>query len=98
MRLRFLLVLLAACRGTPSEPTRPPTIPEPSSSGSVVEPPRPCGGKDLRVKFYDVGQGLSALVELPDDRRILVDTGEQPIRAGCADACRLWSNHLLSAL
>jgi competence protein ComEC len=50
------------------------------------------------VKFYDVGQGLSALVDLPDGRRILVDTGEQPSRAGCGAACEAWSAHLLAGL
>jgi competence protein ComEC len=50
------------------------------------------------VKFYDVGQALSALVELPDGRRILVDTGEQPTRAGCVAPCKAWSGHLLSGL
>jgi len=29
----------------------------------------------LRVRFFDVGQGLSALVSLPDGRKILIDTG-----------------------
>src|SRR5437868_10960891 len=36
----------------------------------------PCtSGAPLRVRFYDVGQGLSALVNLPDGRNILVDAG-----------------------
>lgn len=32
-------------------------------------------GRPLRLHFYDVGQASSALVELPDDRVILVDAG-----------------------
>lgn len=52
----------------------------------------------MTVKFYDVGQGLAALVTLPDGRRVLVDTGEQPKRAGCGPACRRWSSHLLEGL
>src|SRR5207302_9882712 len=36
----------------------------------------PCStGAPLRVHFYDVGQGLSALVNLPDGRNVLVDAG-----------------------
>jgi competence protein ComEC len=50
----------------------------------------------MKVRFYDVGQALSALVELPDGRRILVDTGEQPTR--CGKPCKDWSAHLLAAL
>ena len=57
-----------------------------------------CGGKELSVKFYDVGQALAVLVTLPDGRRVLVDTGEQPSRPGCGDACKEWSDHLLSGL
>lgn len=49
-------------------------------------------------RFYDVGQALSALVELPDGRRILVDTGDLPGRAGCGGPCRAWSQHLLQGL
>lgn len=50
------------------------------------------------MTFYDVGQALSALVELPDGRRILVDTGEQPTRAKCGVPCKAWSAHLLGGL
>lgn len=50
------------------------------------------------MKFYDVGQALAALVELPDGRRVLVDTGEQPTRAGCGAPCKAWSDHLLAGL
>ena len=52
----------------------------------------------MRITFYDVGQGLSALVVLPDGRRILVDTGEHASRGGCEPACRVWSDHLRGAL
>ncbi len=33
-------------------------------------------GKALTVHFYDVGQALAALVDLPDGRHLLVDAGE----------------------
>jgi competence protein ComEC len=48
---------------------------EPSS----VPPPATLGcheGKALTVHFYDVGQALAALVDLPDGRHLLVDAGE----------------------
>lgn len=54
--------------------------------------------KPLRVHFYDVGQALSALVDLPDGRHILVDAGESPTRAGCGTVCRLKHEHLLERL
>lgn len=66
------------------------------AANTVVPPPPPCGGKKLKVHFYDVGQALAALVELPDGRRILVDTGEQPNR--CGAPCKDWSAHLLAML
>jgi competence protein ComEC len=52
----------------------------------------------MRVRFYDVGQGLSALVELPDGRRLLVDAGEAPNRPGCGESCRSDHARLLQSL
>jgi competence protein ComEC len=52
------------------------------------EPSRPCGaGHALKVRFYDVGQGLSALVDLPDGRHVLVDTGERAHRTSDCAGC-----------
>lgn len=51
----------------------------------------------MTVRFYDAGQGLSALVDLPDGRRILVDAGESPKRPGCK-ACIGWHQRLLAGL
>jgi competence protein ComEC len=43
----------------------------------------PCGdGKKLRVHFYNVGQALAAMVELPDGKHLLVDTGDKRDAAG----------------
>src|SRR6185295_7004408 len=42
----------------------------------------------LTVRFYDAGQALSALLLLPDGRRILVDAGESGTRP-CTN-CALW--------
>jgi competence protein ComEC len=52
----------------------------------------------MTVRFYDVGQALAVLVELPDGRRVLIDAGEQPKRAGCGAPCERWSQHLLESL
>jgi competence protein ComEC len=42
----------------------------------------------MTVHFYDVGQALAALVDLPDGRHILVDTGDNPHREQCDDCAR----------
>jgi competence protein ComEC len=52
----------------------------------------------MTVHFYDVGQGLAALVDLPDGRHLLVDTGDRPHRAGCGEACERADRHLLAEL
>jgi beta-lactamase superfamily II metal-dependent hydrolase len=52
----------------------------------------------MTVHFYDVGQGLAALVELPDGRHILVDTGDSPSRPGCGEPCVAAEHHLLGKL
>ncbi len=51
------------------------------------------------VRFYDVGQGLAALVELADGRRILVDAGDDPARGEqCHGACAGWHDRLMHDL
>ena len=52
----------------------------------------------MTVHFYDVGQGLAALVDLPDGRHILVDTGDSPHRPGCGEPCVSAGRHLLGKL
>ncbi len=52
----------------------------------------------MSVRFYDVGQALSALVTLPDGRHVLVDTGESPKRAGCGGPCVAAHAHLMDML
>ncbi len=52
----------------------------------------------MTIHFYDVGQGLAALVDLPGGRHILVDTGDRPDRPGCGDPCEIASRHLTSRL
>jgi competence protein ComEC len=55
------------------------------------------GGRRLRTHFYDVGQGLAALVDLPDGRHVLVDTGGGA-RRGCGEGCKSTARHLIDAL
>jgi competence protein ComEC len=87
-----------AARAQPSSPhaARAATAPAPvaaSDSGAA------CGaGNVLRAHFYDVGQGLAALVDLPDGHHVLVDTGDSAGRRGCGDACASSEQHLLDRL
>ncbi len=50
------------------------------------------------MHFFDVGQGLSVLVKLPDGRNVLVDTGDSPTRPHCGAPCKEWNARLLAAL
>jgi competence protein ComEC len=52
----------------------------------------------MTVHFYDVGQALAALVELPDGRRVLVDAGEDEHRSRCGAPCERARDHFLSTL
>lgn len=82
--LALVALGLAACRPPP-----------PDLPGAA---PAACAGSPLRVHFYDVGQGLAALVDLPDGRHVLVDTGNGPRRAGCGAPCREAADHLIDGL
>jgi competence protein ComEC len=105
--LASLLVL--ACSRPSSEGTdaQPIEAPEPASETGAHEQeaapeeaaaPHSSENPRMTIRFYDVGQGLAALVELPDHRHILVDTGDSPHRADCGDACAAANHHLLAAL
>jgi competence protein ComEC len=62
-------------------------------------PPSTCPGKTpLTVHFYAVGEGLSALLELPSGKAILVDTGDSPRRRNCGPACSQAHQHLMASL
>jgi competence protein ComEC len=52
----------------------------------------------MTLHFYDVGQALAVLVDLPDGRHILVDAADQPRREGCGDVCARAHAHLLEKL
>ncbi len=70
-----------------------------SSSPVASAQPSSCGGGGkLVVHFYNVSQGLAALVDLPDGRHVLVDTGDSVPRAGCGDVCAAADAHLLERL
>lgn len=69
----------------------------PSTSSSA--PTGTCGaGHHLTIHFYDVGQALAALVDLPDGRHVLVDTGDSPKRPGCGGECAASHEHLIGKL
>jgi competence protein ComEC len=60
---------------------------------------RTCSAQSpLRIHFYAVGQGLSALVDLPDGRHILVDTGDDPTHSVCGASCGRYHQHIVDAL
>lgn len=84
-------------------PAAPPSLsttpaPSPTAQGGLAPDHTPCGGAPMTVRFYDAGQGLAALVTLPDGRTILVDTGESPSRPGCGPACAAWHEHVMARL
>jgi competence protein ComEC len=50
----------------------------PPQQDAAANIPPLCGqGRRMRIHFYDVGQGLAALVDLPDGRHVLVDAGDR---------------------
>lgn len=97
-----LFVAFVACGSSTPGPAVPLATTAPLSSSSSSSVPvvstAPCGGQALRVRFYDVAQALSALVELPDGRRILVDTADLPTRSGCGPICQTAHDHLAHEL
>jgi competence protein ComEC len=101
--VRFVLstlALAAACSKPPSNAeASPPTAPVPQAPVAPAPSAGACGsGRSLTVHFYDVGQGLAVLVDLPDGRHVLVDTGDSPRREGCGDVCPRAAQHLLDSL
>ncbi len=92
--LLLLLCALACTAGGATPPARAPA----ATVGPAARhaPTATCGV--LRLHFYDVGQGLSVLVDLPSGRHVLVDAGDSPARGGCADVCAHAHTHLLDRL
>lgn len=106
-----LALVLLGCGATHASEAPPNAGPAPTHSPPAQQPvaaaaPQPpsasaepsCGGTPMTLHFYDVGQGLAVLVELPDGRRLLVDTGESPARPGCGAPCKAWHQHLMDDL
>ena len=95
-------VVCVGCGGAGAAPAialPPPAIAPTSTIASpAIDAGAPCGGAPLRVRFYDVGQGLAALVELPDGRHVLVDAGDTPTRSKCDNVCAEAHRHLLDSL
>src|ERR1700723_2569866 len=85
--------LAPSCSKAPS----PDPVPPPSSS-PFAQVPMCGGGRRMTIHFYDVGQALAALVDLPDGRHILVDAGDSPRRPGCGEPCVSADRHLLERL
>jgi competence protein ComEC len=80
-------------------PSADPIAPAGSASDTVpsaaIAPLRACGGgRKMTVHFYDVGQALAALVELPDGRHVLVDAGDRAARPGSGGP-GIWADHHL---
>jgi competence protein ComEC len=75
-------------------------VPGTTSDVPIVDArPSACGSTgEMAIHFYDVGEGLAALVALPDGRHVLVDAGDNPRRAGCGPACEESHAHLLAKL
>lgn len=88
--LPCVLSLLIACGGASQGASAGATTPGGSTSSGC--------GKPLRVRFFDVGQSLAALVTLPDGKLILVDAGPGVDRAGCGDACEQWHDQFFERL
>lgn len=70
---------------TASEPTVEDVAPAPESASDATPDPTPALS-DLVVTFVDVGQGDCTLVQLPDDKVMLVDAGEATAAGAVLDA------------
>ena len=53
------------------------------------------GGIGDDCAILRIPPGHEALVDLPDGRHVLVDTGESPRRPGCGEPCESTAAHLL---
>ncbi len=99
--LTVTVALLACSPAQPTPNTPPPTPkvePPPATTNAIEKPSCTSGTLPMKVHFYDVGQGLSVLIDLPDGRHILVDTGDAPKRPGCGAPCAEANEHLLLSL
>jgi competence protein ComEC len=74
-----------------------PAIAQAQAASPLAPAPAAATGP-LTVHFYDVGEALAALVDLPGGEHVLVDTGDRPNRPGCGDPCLLAGQHLIAEL
>jgi beta-lactamase superfamily II metal-dependent hydrolase len=96
----------ASAAPTPSDANRAQPADTLTLAYDPPPPPQPAGSQPtsctpthpLTLHFYDVAQALAVLVDLPDGRHILVDTGDAPGRRGCGDTCDAADRHLLARL
>ncbi len=104
MRPAALVALFAvACTKPQADESRPSPArvgETPDSPALVLGAPsaQPVAPSKLIVRFYDVGQGLAVLVDLPGGEHVLVDTGDRPRRAGCGESCGTADRHLIARL
>jgi competence protein ComEC len=89
-----MMALIAGC----SRPASPVPAKEPAKEDAGVSGPGCASGRGFTLHFYDVGQGLAVLVDLPDGRHVLVDSGDAARREGCGDVCSRAQEHLLRSL
>jgi competence protein ComEC len=89
--LSWLTVEVRPPPASARKPDRPSTPPVSAAADAAVD-------GALRVHFYDVAQGLAALVDLPGGHHVLVDTGDAPGRERCGTECSVAHRHLLGAL
>jgi competence protein ComEC len=94
--------VLPAC-SKPGSPgiarSEPGSLPLASTVAPVgTGPVMPATNGTLTLHFYDVGQGLAVLVDLPDGRHVMVDAGDMAQREGCGDTCARTQAHLLQRL
>ena len=92
----FLLATVASgCAGAPAQHEEPQVDVESSDVSAAIS----CDvHAPMTVHFYDVEQGLAALVTLPDGRQILVDTGAASSAPGCGAPCQRAHANLVSGL
>jgi competence protein ComEC len=92
----FLALLAVACTTPPRGSAE--DMPGPPAAVLGAPPAQPATPPRMIVRFYDVGQGLAALVDLPGGEHVLVDTGDRPRRPGCGDGCADADRHLVTRL
>jgi beta-lactamase superfamily II metal-dependent hydrolase len=71
--MRPLIIVFLAASCAHQEPAPPPPVVKNGQCGN---------GKPLTVRFYNVGQALAAMIDLPDGKHILVDSGDIRNEAG----------------